>query len=259
MNKELTFYVFDNLRFGAPGMPSSGNIYRYPTLDEAIHHYQHLPEKWTSAIGCSIGGIYEIDLVHKVNEEHVRVNDFYHLDKFKDREDVHAAMTKLETDLPIKYQYLSGLFPSSSVLCPLEPANYRYHEVDTMMLAPSKGAKSVLSAINELYVDGRGWMSRDDFYETYGHSNYFLDPTRPVVERINVNYREKGKPYLNQRDVSPVCFAQMFEAAKALEKEQAVNLDDQIQSAAVKAEEKNKEKETRTDTVELEDFQMDFL
>ena len=256
MNKELTFYVFDNLRFGAPGMPSSGNIFRYPSLEEAIQHYQNLPAKWTSAIGCSIDGIYEIDLVHKVNDAHVRVNDFYHMDRFKSVEGVHAAMTKLEADLPIKYQYLSGLFPSSSVLCPIEPLDQQYREADSFVLAP-KNEKNLLSAVNELYVSGKGWMTWNDFYESYRHSNYYLDPTRPVVERINVNYREKGKPYLNQRDVSPACFTQMLATAKELARDTPAKLNEQIRSAGVEAEKENKEKDTHP-AVSIDNYSREY-
>ena len=101
-------------------------------------------------------------------------------------------------------------------------------------------------------------MTRDNFYETYGHANYYLDPTRPVVERINVNYREKEKPYLNQRDVSPICFLQMLEAAKEIEREKTSHLDEQIQAANVEAEQENSEKDTGKESVSLDDFSRDI-
>ena len=48
----LSFYVFDNLRLGAPGMPNESNLYRFSDLESAIEKFRELPDEITTALGC---------------------------------------------------------------------------------------------------------------------------------------------------------------------------------------------------------------
>lgn len=209
----LTFYVFDNLR--SQDMPEGTSIYYYDNLEDAIKKFGDFPKEWTTAIGCSLQSVHEIDLVHRVNGEPVRVMDFYGIETFSKRTDIHESMNQLEKALSIRYQMVFGIHPRRSVLAPIEDPNYMDSHLKDKVLFISKNRRStaLFASINELYVQGEGWMEPEKFLKAYPNDAYH-DPHSPVVEKVNANYMEIEKGWTGQCDMSPVSFKNMMQKTK---------------------------------------------
>ena len=210
---ELTFYVFDNLRLHE--MAGGSSIYCYDTVEEAIKKFTELPNNWTTAIGCSFGNKHEIDLVQRVNEKPVRVMDFYGIKEFRERPDVNEAMEQLEKDLSIQYQLVFGIHPKRSVLAPLEEPEYLDSHLNSKVLfvSPRRRSNSFFASMNEVYVQGQGWMDVEEFLKVYPHDRY-TNSHSPVVEKVNANYIEVGTNRIGQCDMSPISFKNMLEKTK---------------------------------------------
>lgn len=103
------------------------------------------------------------------------------------------------------------------------------------LIDAEKGTSSLLSSINELYVEGRGWMERDSFFKEFIRKNFFLGPTRPVVDRINASYRNLQNGGCGQIDISPICFNRLVAATKEYEHQHRMVLDKKISTAKEKA------------------------
>lgn len=198
--EELTFYVFDNLR--VQDMPQGTTIYRYDTIEEAVNKFQELPNNWTTAIGCSFEGKHELDLVHRVNGEAVKIMDFYFIEVFVEREDVHKAMEQLVNELSIQKQFASGIHPRRTVLTELsDPEIKEGHLNNKVIFVPeSRRSHSLYAGINEVYVEGEGWMDMKEFLDKYPDSTY-ENPYAPTVTQVNVQYKEVDSGRTGQCDV----------------------------------------------------------
>lgn len=203
---ELTFYVFDNLRAGREGTPPGSNVYRYDSLDEAVSIFNRLPDTYATAIGCSIGRRQEIDLVQRVNGEPVKVTDFYRMDAFNSRADVHDAMKKLQEDLGIRYEMVDGILPRRPCLCYLTSEDRTYPEINGRVIAGS--------GIDEVHVQGEGWLPEKEFKKKYNKTSY-EDPNMPVVTFVNVKYQEPETGRRGSVDTHPKGYIKMVENTKA--------------------------------------------
>lgn len=210
----MDYYVYENLR--ASAMDGQGNnIHRYDDLDEAIDRFKELPDDWTTAIGCSIDRKEEIDLVHRVNGEAVKVMDFYGIDVFAKRKDLHEAMARLEDSLGLRYQRTFGIHPRKSVLSPIEPFGHidKYMEDKILVIPKDSRSTHLLASINELYVEGKGWMEFMDFVKAYPNDSY-TDPKAPVVTKVNATYLAYESDRIGQADMSPSSFVQLVKKTK---------------------------------------------
>lgn len=211
--EELTFYVFDNLRVHE--MKKGSSIYYYDTLEEAIKKFGECSKDWSTAIGCSVQGVHEVDLVHRVNGVPARVMDFYGMVNFQNRTDVHEAMNKLVKDLSIQYQMVFGIHPRRSVLAALEDPNYMdsYLKDKVLFIPKERRSTALFASMDEVYVQGQGWMETLEFLKAYPNDTYH-DPHTPVVDMVNAHYMEMKTGYIGQCDMSPVSFKNMMEKTK---------------------------------------------
>lgn len=229
---ELTFYVYDNLRSQQAGM--SSNIYYYDTLQEAIQKYNELPKEWTTAIGGSIHGMRELDLIQRRMGESVLVTDFKKIDFWKDDKAVQGAIDELIAYLNVQYEANHDLLGNRSIIMELE--RYKENTMDPYfndkLLNPSN-PKYLISSIEEAHVLGHGWMPFLEVLkmcDDYGYAN----PECPNITRLNVNYcTENGR--MGQADISTHDFGILKEKTelflqKQMEKTKA-SLGEQIKGA----------------------------
>lgn len=270
---ELSFYVVDNLRSQQDGM-GSFKVTKYDDLEKAIESYSSFPKEYTSAIGFSlIGGkfgIGEFDFVHRRNGDSVLVNDF----RFDERWDhplVHEAVQNLVSKLHIEYESDVRMF-GKTVLVPLrkpEDEKLNTYFMDKY-LRPKEGAerevarkygdlsmyaktdsvhtKYLLSAINEVYVDGgAGWMQGAEFFKKLDELREYDTPERLKVSSININYVDlNGRE--GQADIQPHQFAllkkQTIErTAEHPDLDAQIEMANKIREQAHQGKEKSLEKE----------------
>lgn len=229
---ELSFYVVDNLRSQQDGM-GTFQVTRFEKLEDAVQAYTAFPKEYTSAIGGSMTGgkfgIGEVDFVHRKNGDDVLVNDF----RFSERWDhplVHEAIQEMISKLHIEYESDVRMFGDKTVLVPLrrpEDEKLNSYFMDKY-LRPKEGAEQevarrwgspemysashpmhtehLLSAINEVHVEGEGWMKGDAFLEKLHSMREYESPERLKVSCININYVDmNGRK--GQADIQPHQFA----------------------------------------------------
>lgn len=188
MTMSLSFYVFDNLR--SQQDREGGHVYRYDTPPEASALYQFIRTEhpnWMVALGASINGTSEIDLVQRINGADCLINDYKQLDTWKDNPDVLRAIQETATRLKIDWQMDRSildspiLIPYASSEQPLNPY------MEDRSLRPSNPNKPV-TAIQEAFVEGEGWLSPNELRrasKTYEQEHHRC----PKVSKVNVAYK----------------------------------------------------------------------
>lgn len=253
---ELSFYVIDNLRYRQDQTASCFKITRFDKLEDAVQAYCAMPKEYTSAIGGSLSGgkfgVGEMDFVHRKNGDDVLVNDF----RFSERWDhplVNEAVQNLISAMHIEYESDCRMFGDKTVLVPLrQPAD---DHLDSYFmdkyLRPKDGAEQevarkwgspemysashpmhsehLLSAINEVFVEGQGWMKGQAFLEELHSIDEYSSPERLKVCRININYVDMNDRW-GQGDLNPHQFA-LLKKQTVERTAQHPLLDDQIENA----------------------------
>lgn len=203
-NTEWTFYVVDNL-------PTMSNIYRYDTVQEAIEKYQSLPETMYSAIGSSLQGRYEIDHIHRINSKSVLIRDMDRMTKpiWRESEEIASAVSLMRDQLRVEYEKDPSMFGAGrgSVAIPIcdDPSKRSSHLNDKHLL-PIRHDRP-LSGINEVYLEGQGWVEILDFLNQLEHREWSRETGYPVpfLSTMNVRYvNDRG--HLGQVDISPADF-----------------------------------------------------
>ena len=90
----LSFYIFDNLKMQEMG--EGGNVYRFDTMQEAIIGWRMVQAEhpdWVIALGGSVGGEREIDLVQRrEGRMNVLLDDHMRIPFWAERGDVAQAI-----------------------------------------------------------------------------------------------------------------------------------------------------------------------
>ncbi len=217
---QWTYYVVDHL-------PSMANIYRYDTVEEAIEKYKSLPEDQISAIGSSIFHTHELDLIQRRGGKSVLVMDYRLVedDRWRYSTEIQDAIDRMIAELSVDHE-MSSLFsgngyPSFIV----ELSRYRWHHpdhyFDDKLLLPDD-PKDLLTSIQEVYVEGEGWLKRRDFLKLLEDSRpgSNTEGLKPVfADRFNIHYVDmRGRQ--GQADISPTHFrAVLNRTEKALSPE----------------------------------------
>jgi len=228
---EWTFYVVDHL-------PTMDNIYRYDSAQEAIQKYSELPDNLRCAIGSSLNSRFEIDHIHKIDGNAVLIRDMYCTTNsvWRDSPEVNAAVALMKEQLRVRYELDSTLFgyDRGSVAIPLSehagPNNY----FNNKHLDP-KVPDRPLSGINEVYVEGSGWVDILSFLDNQENRTWSRESGYPVpfVNTLNIRYAD-SHDYQGQADVTPAEYKVLRdEYVKA--RERKPDLDAQISNAEAKA------------------------
>lgn len=232
---KLSFYVVDNLR----SMQDSGHSFkltRVDTLDEAVKLYNSFPREYTSAIGGVLGR-GEIDLVHRKNGDDVLVNDFRFIERWNTPV-VDEAIEQLIADLRIRYESDVRTY-GTTIVVPLQYGDARKLNsyFDDKYLLPDEDTTNLLSAVNEVYIEDRGWIDGYEFYKMLTNLNEYENPTRYKVQQFNVNYIDlDGRT--GQADMLPCDFALIKEQTEkqSAKKRSIDEIIDDAQSVAMKSD-----------------------
>lgn len=208
-NPSLRFYVFDNLLAQEQG--TSGNLYRFDTLEEAIRCYQAQPTDWMTALGARMDGGRELDLAQRRGGVSVLITDYQELPAWLDSPSVQEAVRALTRELrfPLKSdRHLLG----RPILVPLDrptAGNDPYLIDKTLRM---KEPSDIQSSINEAFVPGEGWMDRAEL-EAFLRLPANRYPNVPTVSLLNVSYRADDGS-IGQMDITPEEFAFLRQKAQ---------------------------------------------
>ena len=197
-NKDLSFYVYNNLRATQDG--GKHELYRFEHLKDAIQKFNELPKEWTTAIGGSLNRVAEVDFVHRIVGEPVFVTDYERMDRFNGREDVMESLEILKRTLNIKNELLSGILPHISVLAPIDENKTLNSYYEGKVLSTRNG-KHLMESIDDAFVEGKGWMSFKDYQNL--NTNPYSNPYHPLVTSLNVKYMDPQTNYIGYMDISP--------------------------------------------------------
>lgn len=188
----LSFYIFDNLRMQHDG--EGGNVYRFDTMKEAVTAFRMIQAEhpsWTTALGGSVGGEHEIDLIQRRDGINVLIDDFKRIPFWADRPDVSQAIGEFAAGPGIDWQTDRELL-NGPILIPYAPEGAPEDPVIADKVLLPKNPANALTSLVEAYVEGQGWIEPDQLKQLVKeHRN---DPgNRPKVSRLNVAYETMGK------------------------------------------------------------------
>lgn len=219
--EKLTFFTFNNLRSQQDG--TNAEVKRFDSLDEALKEYNSLPKEYTTALGVNLKEFSELDFVHRVNGESVLVSDYKNMEEYAGNGLVLQTVQALIDKLGIEYELDSALFSSYRSKVPVTETferKFDFHYLDASVLTPlqhtadlnsyfkdkylrgEKGVGSLLSAINQVYVEGEGWVSGKEFLTKLNGLDLYRDSTRYKVNTLNVNYVDLNG-HEGQADIRP--------------------------------------------------------
>lgn len=228
--EKLTFYTFNNLRCQQDGVVSE--VKRFDKLEDAIKEYNSLPREYTTALGGCLGEMKEIDFIHRRNGENVLVTDYRNMDDWVNNGLVKQAVELLVNRLNVEYQSdIQSLGLYCPVLVPLSDQTKINSYFKDKYLYP-KVSNRLLSAINEVYEEGEGWIKFEDFYHKLDNVSPSKETYRPKVTKYNVTYVDhNGRT--GQADLSPADFALLKKQTEEFLSKRP-NLDTQIKGAVDK-------------------------
>lgn len=245
MNKDMSFYVFNNLRGRQDQVKYE--VYRFDSLEKAIAKYKELPEEWTSAIGCSINLTAEIDVVHRIHGASVLVNDYKKIDSFRNREDMHDVISLLKKNLNITQELINGIHPYVSIIAPIVEKPYLSSFLQNRILI---GRSAHLEdSIDEVFVQDKGWMEKKEFAQL--NTNQYLNSYHPIVTQINVKSRNVNDQSIEYMDISPQEFILMKDHTLKHLKEKKLSIDEEIRNKENDCIKESNESHEKTD-LELE-------
>lgn len=229
-NKPMRFYVVNNLR--SQQDKTSFDVYRYNSLDEAYKQYSKFADQYTSALGINIAPGREIDLVHSRGGEPVLVTDYRRIDGFKDNPLVSQTVDHVIGKLGIQREGNYELF-NQWIEIPLDKGELTNSILDYKRLLP-KDPKHPISAVNEAYCGGFGWVKTDDLLRRLNNYDPYNNPVHLKISQINVNYIRVDTYEIGQMDITPAQFGVMLERFKEMDKK--MPLDRKIVEAQKKRE-----------------------
>ena len=206
-----SFYVVDDLA-------KMSNIYRFDSVGEALAKYKTLPTDRKSAIGASYESRFELDLIHRNtgNKPVLVMDSLRSANPVWQEPEIESARSFLLKKLKVQHQLDHTVFGQRypSVAIPLDynsgskeefSNNYFNDKVLRPFIKDPEKDAMLLSSIDEVFVEGEGWMPRDKFLD-------FLEGSRPAaigesrrdvfVSKLNVGYiNDYGN--FGYMDVSP--------------------------------------------------------
>ena len=215
---QWTYYVVDHL-------PTMSNIYRFDTTDEAIACYKCLHPSLRSAIGSSLGGIHELDHIHRcANGLSVLVTaaDSMETPLWRDSPEIQSAIDKMISELSVQHERNNTIFGPQSPSVIIELERYADRPLDSYfcqsILFPDV-PNQYLSAIDEVFVMGHGWMEPKGFHR-------LLQDSRPgrngegqkdlFVERLSVRYLDTQSGYSGTAEISPQQYGLLLKRSQHL-------------------------------------------
>lgn len=215
---QITFYVFDDLRF-QQNRESSGrsncDIFYFDTLEEALEKFKDIPEWMTPALGMS-WGMGEWDVIHRREGFNVLSTDYSSVERWRKNPEALGYVDRLCSALNVAWVYDSRTIPNDTILVPRTPwfqwlpdravldKSLCLRERKSYLRQPSP-----LSAINEVFCQGDGWLTYEEFRkkaEDFGYDN----PHCLRVHTFNVSYTD-ANGHEGQIDVSPGDFRILLE------------------------------------------------
>lgn len=211
-NKNLGFYVINDL---------NKDVYiteRFVDFNDAVKAFLKLDSNNgkmpTMGVEVPTGSI---DLIHKINGENVLVRDFLNIERFSRelqavRGEIENFAKKLIDEGIVKYRYCHSILPwrdsPAKTIVPVVSGFIPDAYCNDKTLKAGDGIAA--TAINEILVDGEGWVNFKDFHK---------DPSKYIengvlkVEKLNVAY-VKSDRYVGvdgQMDLSVDNFEAMAE------------------------------------------------
>lgn len=224
----VKFYVVNNLRSQQDRTPFE--VSRFNTIDMAYECYSQYPDKYTSALGVTVSPGREIDLVHSRGGEPVLVTDYRRIDGFKDNPLVSQTVDHVIGKLGIQREGNYELF-NQWIEIPLDRGEGANSYLDNKRLLP-ENPKYPISAVNEAFCDGRGWVKADDLFKELGDYDPYNNPVHLKVSCVNVNYIRTDTKEIGQMDLVPSQLGVMLERFKEMDKK--MPLDRKINEAEQK-------------------------
>jgi len=241
---EWTFYVVDHL-------PTMANLYRYDTIGEAIDKFNELAPNQRSAIGSSIEDKNEIDHIHRIDGRAVLVTDIDRINNplWRDSKSIATAVDAMKSEFKITYELSTNVFFNGiSVAIPISASrfpNERYF--NDKKLNPVIWNKP-LSGINEVFVDGEGWVKGEEFLRKLNDRKWTREGGYPVpfVNQLNIRYVDNNG-YYGQADITPQDFTQLkLRYEKSLDLKPT--LEEQIYGAEQNSKSPNTSNKTKANT-----------
>lgn len=203
-NNLVSFYVVDHL-------PTMKNLYRFDTVEEAIDKFKSLSANLYSAIGGKIDR-FELDLIHRRDGKPVLVMDTERIQNpvWRESQQIQDAIDYAIAHLNVQHQ-LSFMFGDQYVSSIVDLERYSERELENYFhnkLLRPVDPKNLLTAINEVHVEGSGWLKLDAYLKQLAASR----PKQPgqgakanFVTRLNIGYiDETGRT--GQADLSTLHF-----------------------------------------------------
>ena len=203
-----TYYVVDHL-------PTMANIYRFDTPEEAIACYQNLDPSLRSAIGSSLGGIHEMDHMHRCgNNIPVLVTAADHIRNplWRESAEIQCAIDQMLATLHVQNQRSYALFGKNSPSVIIDLERYTGPKLDSYfshsILLPDQPGQ-YHSSMTEAFVPGHGWLSHDAFFHLLQSSLPGCDgvPKDIFLDRLNIRYLYTRSGYIGEADISPMQFS----------------------------------------------------
>lgn len=227
----VRYYVYNDLRADRNGHKSE--VFRFDTLEEAVQKFNELPREWTTAIGPSINNSYELDIIQRRDGEPMVVTDYEKTKNTEYQKVLIEVKDKLVNALHVEKELLFGIHPEVSCACKLDNHMKLEPYFENKVLEPvdmenqiqkyrklSKGDVDYKSLnwlknnnpIDEIHVQGKGWLQCADFVKL--NENSYQNAYNPVVNAINVKYRDIKTGEVGYADVMPRQFLLLQEKTK---------------------------------------------
>lgn len=210
---QWTYYVVDHL-------PTMANTYRYDTPEEAIAQYRALDPSLHSAIGASIGGIHELDLIHRKSGNtpvFLTAADYIETSLWRESPEVQDAIAQIISELNVQHELNGDLFGVHlpSVIIDLARGNDRVPDsyFHNSILYPDI-PKEYRSAIAEVFSMGNGWKDTDSFARLLRKSR--SQSKDCFVERLSVRYINLDTGYSGEVDMSPTQYLLLREKTEQM-------------------------------------------
>lgn len=209
-NGDFHFYVIDDLRKAA--FPR----HKFQSLNAALDKFDELSDDFRLTVLGVEKGTYVWELVQRVNGDNVLVQDYKDHDLAETdamRPVLDSATAKLLDERVVGRTYSNAFFDRIGRSCPVIVPLGNDTSFDSNYCA-DKRLKTIsgfgFDAINQLYVNGHGWVNYRDVCEdpeSYAENGIIS------VEGVNVNYTLKMNlsGIDGQMDITPHDFAKLLQ------------------------------------------------
>ena len=227
----VKYYVYNDLRASRNGHKSECTYYE--SLEEVIKKFNELPKEWTTAIGVSINNSYDLDVIQRREGEPMVVTDYEKTNNPDYQKVLIDVKDELVNVLHVDKELLFGIHPEISCACKLDNHLKLDLYFENKVLEPIDMEKQIQkyrklsngdvdykslnwlknnNSIDEIHVQGKGWLQCSDFVKL--NENPYQNAYNPVVNAINVKYRDTKTGEVGYADVLPRQFLLLKEKTK---------------------------------------------